>query len=133
VINVVSSDEEEDGEDHHDVEDTALRKLSTHDEPGWLMGTNLNTVTHCKETFQQNLMRLDRQTKPEWGDPAKYICVREIKNGMAELMVPAIVQLQTDTSAAEPLVIIFEEMMQSLDIVPRQLLITEWTFQAIFR
>jgi len=119
--NLSSSDNEEDGEDKDDdEEDTELGKLSEDDEPGWVMGTISKTVQHRMERFGQKQMRLDALTQPGWGDAADCFRESDIKNGTTELKVPAVLKAQTDTTAATPSPKTFGELMQVLDIVPRQ-------------
>jgi len=65
-------------------------------------------------------MRLDKLTQPEWGDAANYFCERDMKSGTTELKVPTVVKPQTDTTAATASPISFGELMQIVDIVPRQ-------------
>jgi len=72
------------------------------------------------ERFLQKQMRLDEMTEPGLGDVADYYWKRDKQYGPAELMVPAIVKPQTNTTAATPLPTTFGELMQTLDIVPRQ-------------
>jgi len=73
LSDLASSDDVPDGEDEEDdEEDTELGMLSDDDEPGWVMGTNTETVQHCMESFPQKQMRLDHLTQPGWGDAAIY-------------------------------------------------------------
>ena len=86
------SDDEEDGDDDEDEEDTELGKLSEDDEPGWVMGTISKTVPHRMDSFQQNQIRLDKLTQLRWGDAGDYCRERDLKYGMAESMVQAVVK-----------------------------------------
>jgi len=116
-----SFSDEENGEDKDDdEEDTELGKLSEDDEPGWVMGTIPKMVQHRVESFWQKLMKLDEPMQPGWGDAAAYFHERDMKYGRTELMVPAVVKPQTDTTAATPSPTPFAELMQVLDIVPGQ-------------
>jgi len=72
------------------------------------------------ESFQQKQMRLDKLMQLGWGDAAHYFRERDMKYGTTELMVPAVVKLQTDMTAAKPSPTTFGELMQVLDIVPGQ-------------
>jgi len=53
LSDLVSSDDEEVGEDKDDDEqDTGHGKLSDDDEPGWVMGTITKTVQHHVESIR---------------------------------------------------------------------------------
>jgi hypothetical protein len=118
LSDLASSNDEQDGEDEeHDEEDTELGKLSDDDEPGWVMGTINKTVQHHMESFQQKQMRLDELTQPGWGDAANYFRERDMRYGTAELMVPAVVKPQTDSTTATPPPITVGEHMQTPEIV----------------
>jgi len=128
LSDLASSDEAQDGEDEeYDEDDTELGKLSDDDEPGWVMGKISKTVQHCLESFRQKQMKLDELTQPGWGDAANYLCGRDMKYGTTELMVPAVVKPQIDTTAATPSPTTFGEHMQTLDIVRGQLPMTAVT------
>jgi len=88
------SDDEEDGKDVEDEEDTELGKLSEDDEPGWVISKISKTVQHRMESFQQKQMRLDELTQLAWGDVPEYFRERDMRYGMAELMVPSVVRLK---------------------------------------
>ena len=103
LSDLASSKDEKDGEDEDDGEDdTELRKPSEDDEPGWVMGTISKMVQDCMESFQQKQMRLDELTQPGWGDAANYFRERDMKYGTTELKVLAVVNPQTDMTAATP-------------------------------
>jgi len=121
LSNLASSEDEADGEGKDDDEEnTELGKLSKDDEPGWVMGTISKMVQHCMESFRQKQMRRDTLTQTGWGDAADLFSEREVKYGMTELMVPAVVKPQTVTTTATPSRTTFGELMQVHDIVPRQ-------------
>jgi len=117
LSDLASSDDGEDGEDEDD-EETEQGKLSDDDEPGWVMGTITKTVQQRIESFRQKQMELDELTQPGWDDAADYFRERDRKYGQSELMVPAVVQQQTndDVPARPPTT--FGEFMECLDIVP---------------
>jgi len=115
-----SSDEEEDGEHEEDEQDTEHGKLREDDEPGWVMGSFIKMVQHHKESFRQKQMRPDELTQLGWGDVAEYFQEGDMWYGIAELMVQATVKAQTDTSPDIPFQTTFEELMQTIDIVPGQ-------------
>jgi hypothetical protein len=127
LCDLARSDHEEDGEDAEDEEDTALGKLSEVNEPGWVMGTISKMVQYRSESFRQTQMKLDKRTQARWGEAADYFQERDMKYGMAELMVPAIVKPQTDTAAAALLPKTFGELMQTLDTVPGKLQMPQGT------
>ena len=117
-----SSNNEEDGEhEEDDEEDTELGKLSDDDEPGWVMGTISKTVQHRMESFRQKQMRLDKLTQPGWGDAVNNFCERDMKYGMTELKVPAVVTPQIDMAAVAASLTTAGENMQTPDIVRGQL------------
>ena len=121
LSDLASSKDEEDGEDEDDdEEDTGHGKLSEDDEPGWVIGTIPQTVQHRMESFRQKQMRLDQQTQPGWGDAADIFCARDMKYRTPELKVPAVLNPQTDSTAATPSPTTFGERMQAFDIVPGQ-------------
>jgi len=72
------------------------------------------------ESFWQKQMRFDELRQPGWGDAANYFCERDMKFGTAELKIPAVLQAQTDTTAATPSPTTFGEVIKVLDIVPGQ-------------
>ena len=115
-----SSNNEEDGEDEQDEEDAKLGKLSEDDEPGWVMGTISKTAQHHMVRFQRRQMRLQELTQQVRGDAANSFHERDMKDGTAELMVPAVVKPQTDMTPATPLPTTFGEHMQTRDIVQGQ-------------
>jgi len=121
LSDLASSEDEEDREDEDDdEEDTGHGKLSEDDEPGWVMGTISKTVQHRMESFRQKQLRPDKLTQPGWVDAADYFRERDIKNPKTELKIPAVGKPQEDSTAATPLPTTFGELMQALDIVPRQ-------------
>jgi len=63
-------------------------------------------------------MRLDKLTRPGWGNKADYFGQRDMKYGTTELKAPAVVKPHTDTTAATPSPTTFGEHMQAIDIVP---------------
>jgi len=116
-----SLDNEGDGEEKEDnEEEIELAKLSEDDEPGWVMGIIFKTVQQCMDSFRQKQMRMEVLMQPGWGYAANDFRGRDMKYGTAELMVPAVVKLQTEKTAATPSLTTFGEHMQSLDIVHRQ-------------
>jgi len=73
LSNLVSSDDEEDGDVVvHNREDSGLGKESEDEEPGWVMDTIFKTEQQCMESFRQKQMRLEELTQPGWGDAADY-------------------------------------------------------------
>jgi len=110
LSDLASSDEGEDGENEDD-DDTEQGKLSEDDEPGWVMGTITKMVHQRMESFRQKQMKLDELSQPGWEDAADYFRERDKKYGMFELMVPAVVQLQTNDDAPAPPPTIFGELM----------------------
>jgi len=118
LSDLVSSEDEEDGQDEDDdEEDTEPGKLSEDDEPGWAMGTISKTVQHRMESFWQKQMRLGGLTQAGWEDAADYFHARDMQYGMTELKVPAAGKPQTDTTATTPSPTTFGELMQVFDIV----------------
>jgi len=77
-------------------------------------------VQHRIESFRQTQLKLDELTQPGWGDEAYYLHERDMKYGTTELNVPAVGKPQADSTAATPSPTTFGELMQGLDIVPRQ-------------
>ena len=93
LSDLASSDNGEDGEDEDDdKEDTELGKLSEDDEPSWVIGKISQMVQHRMERFRQEQMKLDELPQPGWGNAADYFCERDLKYGMNELKVPAVVE-----------------------------------------
>jgi len=117
LSDLASSDNGEDGEEED--EETEQGKLSEDDKPGWAMGTITKTIQQRMERFRQMQMKLDELTQPGWEDAANYFGERDEKYGTSELMIPAIVQPQTDDEAAAPASTTFWELMEGLEIVPR--------------
>jgi len=118
LSDLASSDDGEDGEDEDD-EETEQGKLSEEDEPGWVMGTFTKTVQQRMKRFRQKQMKLDELTQLGWEDAADYFHERDMKYGTSELRVPEVVQPQTNDDAPAPPPTSFEELIESLDIVPR--------------
>jgi len=56
-----------------------------------------------------------------WGNTADYFGEREIKYGTTQLMIPVVVKLQRDITAATPSPISFGKLMQARDMVPGRL------------
>jgi len=96
LSDLASSDDEEDPVDEEDDEDTEQGKLSEDDEPGWVMGMISKTVQHCMERCWQKQMKFEELTQLGWGDAADYFRERDIKYGMTEWKVSAVVKSQTD-------------------------------------
>jgi len=117
LSDLASSDKGEDGEDEDD-EETEQGKLSEDDEPGWVMGTITNTVQQRIERFRQKQMKLHKLTQLGWENAADYLREKDKKYGSSELMVPAVVQPQTDDDASAPAPTTFGERMECLEIVP---------------
>jgi len=63
-------------------------------------------------------MKLDKVTQPGGEDAADYISERDKKYCTSELIVPAVLQPQTDDHAVAPVPSTFGELMQCLQIVP---------------
>jgi len=121
LSDLASSEDEEDGEDEDDdEEDTELGKLSSNDEPGWVMATISKTVQHHMEIIWQKQMRLDEQMPPGLGDPADYLRESDPMYGTTESKVPAVGKPQTDMTAATPSPTTFGALMYVIDIVPRE-------------
>jgi hypothetical protein len=129
LSNLVSSNDEEDGEHKEDKEDTELGKLSEDDEPGWVMGTISKTVQYHKEGLRQKQMRLDKLIKQEWGDPADYCRERDMKYRMTKLMVLAVRKPQTHSNAATPVLTTFGKLLQTVHIVAGQSQMPQGTSQ----
>jgi len=82
------------------------------------MGTITKTVQQHMERFRQKQMKLNELSQPGWEDAADYFRERDEKYGTSELRVPAVVQPQTKEDALAPPPTTFEELIESLDIVP---------------
>ena len=114
-----SSHDEENWEDKDDyAEDTDHGKVNKDDRPGWVMRTITEMVQYRIESFRHKPFSLQNLTYPECGNPADSVCEREMKYGTTQLMVPVVVKLQTDITAATPSPISFENLMQTRDMVP---------------
>jgi len=121
VSDLASSEDEEDGEDEDDDEDdTELGKLSKDDDPGWVMGTISKSVQHRMDSFQPKQQRLDYLTQPGWGDATEYFLGADMNYGSTALKVPAVVNPQSDMTAATPSPTTFGDLMQVLGIIPGQ-------------
>jgi hypothetical protein len=99
LSDLASSDNGADGE-NEDVEDKEQGKLSENNEPGWVMGTMTKTEQQYMERFRQKQMKLDEITQPGWEDAPDYCCERDKKYSTSKMIVPAVVQPQTDDDAA---------------------------------
>jgi len=86
----------------NDEDDSELYRMSDDDQPRWVMGTITKSVLHWMESFQQKQMRIDQLTQPGWGDAADYFRVSDMLHGKAELIIPAVVKLQTYTVVVAP-------------------------------
>jgi len=121
LSDLVSSDDEQSGEDEEvDEDNSPLGKLSDDDETGLVMGKTSKTVQLRMESFRLKQMRFDELTQPGWEDAADYFRERDMKYGTAELKVPAVFKPHRDTTAAAPSPTTFGEHMQPPDIVHRQ-------------
>ena len=119
LSNLASSDDGEDGEDEDDnEEDPELGKLSKDDEPGWVKGTISKTIQHHMECFRQEPMKLDKWMQPGWGDPADYFHESNMKCGITELNVPAVIQPHMVDDAASSTPTTSGEPIETLDSVP---------------
>jgi len=118
LSDLASSDDWDEGEDVDD-EETGQGKLSEDDEPSWVMCTITKMVEQCMQMFQHKQMKLDELTRPRWEDEAEYFREGDKKCGTSELIVPAVVQPQTDDDASAPAPRTFGEHMEYLEIVPR--------------
>jgi len=114
---LASSNDGEDGEYEND-EETEQGKLSEDDKPGWGMGTITKTVQKRMERFRQKLIKLDELTQLGWENVPDYSPKRDKEYDTSELMVPAVVQAQTDDDASAPAPTTFGELLACLDIVP---------------
>jgi hypothetical protein len=74
-------------------------------------------------------MRVDELTHPRWGDGEDYCRERDMKDGKTDLIFPAIVQPQSDMTAATPSLSRFGELKQTSDIVPGKLQMPQGTFE----
>jgi hypothetical protein len=115
LSDLVSSDDEEDGEGEENVE---LRMLSKDDEPGWVMGRISKTVEQRMEGYRQKQMKLDELTQLEWGDAADYFCEEDKKYVTTELKVLAVNKPHRDDDVATPAPTMFRELMEPCDIIP---------------
>jgi len=120
LSDLATSDDEENGADRDDEEHTELGKPSEDDEFGWAMGTIFKMVQHPIGSFQQNHMSLEELMQPGWGNVAGCVCERDMKYGMAKLKVPKVVNPEKDTTAATPSPTTFEELLQTLDMIPEK-------------
>jgi hypothetical protein len=103
LSDLVNSDDGENGENEDDQE-TEQGKLREYDKRGWVMGTITKTVQQHIERFRQKHMKVDELTHPGWDNATNSFCVGDKKYGTSELMVPAVIQQQTndDTSPYPP-------------------------------
>jgi len=65
-------------------------------------------------------MRLDELTHPGWGDAAKYIRVRALRYGTAELNVEVVAKPQIDSTTATPSMMTVGEHMQTPELIGGQ-------------
>jgi len=114
---LASSDNGVDGAEEDD-EETEQGNLSEDNEPGWVMATITKKVQQRMERFWQKQMKLDELTQPGRDYATDYFRERNKKYGTTELRAPAAVQPQTKDDAPAPPPATFEELMESLDIVP---------------
>jgi hypothetical protein len=56
------------------------------------MGTISNVVQHPLDSFPQMQIRVGELTQQGWGDTADYSHERDMKYGMTDLKVPAVVK-----------------------------------------
>jgi len=118
LSDLASFDDGKDGQDE-DGQAMELGTLSDDDEPGWVVSTIPTVVQQHEERFRQKQLKLYEPTQLGWGDAANYIHERDMKEGPTELDILAVVKLQTvEVAAAPALTISFEELMESLVIVP---------------
>jgi len=82
------------------------------------MGTISKTVQRRIRRFWQKQMMLDKLTQPGWGDAVDYFCDRDEMYGRSKLKVQAIIKSQTDHVAVAPPPTTFEELLETLDIIP---------------
>jgi hypothetical protein len=106
-----TADEEEDTEQVMLSEDYRLR---------WAIGNMLKPVQQHMESFRQQHVRLDQPRHLGQWDVTNYIRGRDMKHGLAELIVPAVVKHYTGTTSATLSATTFRELMQTPDIVIRQ-------------
>jgi len=118
LSDVASSEHEEDPKDQEADEDTEQGKLSEDHEPGWVVGTISKTVQRRMAKCCQKQMKLAELAQPGWRDAADCYHERDKMYGMTELTVPAVVKSQTDQVAAALPLTTFEELIETLDIVP---------------
>jgi len=118
LSDLASFDDGKDGQDE-DGQAMELVTLSDDDEPGWVVSTISTIVQQHEERFRQKQLKLHELTQLGWRDAANYIRERDKKEGPTELDILAVVKLQTvEVAAAPALTISFEELMESLVIVP---------------
>jgi len=123
------SDVREDGEDE-DAEETEQGKLSEDDKPGWVMRTITKTVQQSMERFRQKQMKLDKLSQPRYEDAPNYFPERDNKYFTSQLIVPAVIQLQSDNDVSPSAPTTFGEFMEYLEIVPRILSMLQGTSRA---
>jgi hypothetical protein len=126
VSDVGSSDDKEHGDDT-DEKDTELGKRSDDDEPGWVVGTISQMVWQRVQKFRQKYMTLDCFTPPGWWDADNYIHEGDMEYCTADLKVPAVISLETDEVAAALAPTTFGELLESLSIIQRKLLMLHGT------
>jgi len=118
LSDLASSNDSEDGEDEND-EVTEQGKLSGDDAPGWVMCTITNMVQKCVERFRTKLMKLEKLNPPGREDAADYFSGRDQKCGTSNVMVLAVIQLQTDDTPAASSPTTLGELSECRDIIPR--------------
>jgi len=72
-------------------------------------------------------MRLDKYMQPGWEDVLDHVHATDMKYGMVELNVPAIVQPETNKVAAAPAPTSCGEHMQTSAVIPGQLQMPQGT------
>jgi hypothetical protein len=87
-----SSDNGENGEDEeYDEEHTEHGNLNNNDEPGWVMCKISEMVPHHMESCRQKRIRLEELIQPGWKEVANHFRQSEMKYGMSQLKVRAVV------------------------------------------
>jgi len=90
------------GGEEDDNEETQQGRLSSNEEPDGMMGTFPKTVPHRLERFSQMQMKLNELTQPGSDDAADYFCQTDKMYSLSALLVPAVVQQQTDYDQRHP-------------------------------
>jgi hypothetical protein len=89
------SHDEEDGNDQYD-EDTEVGKLSDDDEPDLVVGTAFNMVQQPMERFWQTRIKIDELTQLGRVNVANIFGETDKMVQITELMVPAVIDVQTN-------------------------------------